>query len=93
MTETVKDNIPAPVVCCNDCILKLSDFKELHQSVDMQFYCYRLRTQDLVASAVAQPVNGVDVVSAFEQRWKDLAIRRNTGDKRGDLHFSTNSSS
>ncbi len=80
-------------MCCNDCILKLSDFEKLHQSMDMQFYCDRLRTQDLVASAVAQPVNGVDVVSAFEQRWEDLAIRQNTDYVRGDLHFSTNSSS
>lgn len=57
---------------CNDCILKASNFEELHQSMYMQLQCDRLRTQDLVASAVAQPVDGVDVVSLFEQRGKHL---------------------
>jgi hypothetical protein len=44
----------------------------------MQLHCYDLLLEDLVTSAVAQPIDCVDVVAAVEQGGEDLSGGINT---------------
>lgn len=64
----------------------------------MQLWCYDLLLEDLVTSAVTQPVDCVDIVAAVEQGREDLSGQltsnhQESENENKDVHSAMRSSS